>query len=57
MNQSVGAYVLDAAASPQKKFDTTFYGDSDSYRDVLNGLLQQTEPAADIKNLDASEGS
>lgn len=53
MNQSVGAYVFKA--SPLKKLDTTFYGDSDSYRDVLNGLLHQIDINANVKYLDAAE--
>lgn len=53
MNQSVEAFVLQE--SPELHLDMDFYGDSASYRDVLNGVLQQIEPAANISTMDVAE--
>jgi len=52
MNSDVAAFNLDGNGL---HFDMTFYGDDDSYGDVINGIVQQIEPAFNLNALYAKE--
>lgn len=50
--QSAEAYDLDGNGL---NLDMTFYGDSSSYRDVIDGIGKQFEPVFNVNNFDVGE--